>query len=65
MREHCAQCLTVLPKGGNRYVAPSDDILCAPCYYALWGRNGLRTRQNGNGAAKPAWLKGRPSSTAR
>jgi hypothetical protein len=46
MKEHCAQCLTSLPPGAS-HEAPRGDLLCAPCYFALWGPTGLLTRKNG------------------
>ncbi|UJA21117.1 hypothetical protein HJD18_13445 [Thermoleophilia bacterium SCSIO 60948] len=43
---HCAQCLAPV---GDRlgYETPSEEILCGPCYFALWGprgRNALSER---------------------
>jgi len=36
MREHCAQCLTVVDERLS-YETPRGEILCGPCYFALWG----------------------------
>ena len=35
MRQHCAQCLTVIFSSG--YDTPTGETLCGPCYSALWG----------------------------
>jgi recombinational DNA repair protein (RecF pathway) len=35
MRHHCAQCLTEVLTDGRQ--APSGELLCSPCYAALWG----------------------------
>lgn len=39
---HCAQCLAPV---GERlgYETPSEEILCGPCYFALWGPRGRHT----------------------
>jgi hypothetical protein len=35
MREHCAQCLAEVFENGRP--TPAGDLLCEPCYSALWG----------------------------
>jgi recombinational DNA repair protein (RecF pathway) len=35
MRQHCAQCLTEVLANGRQ--APTGELLCSPCYSALWG----------------------------
>jgi recombinational DNA repair protein (RecF pathway) len=35
MRQHCAQCLTEILATGRQ--APTGEMLCHPCYSALWG----------------------------
>jgi len=35
MRHHCVQCLTELSANGRQ--TPTGEILCDPCYFALWG----------------------------
>ena len=40
MREHCAQCLAPLIGFGRE--TPKHEILCGPCYAAIWGGNGNR-----------------------
>ncbi|HEY6638593.1 MAG TPA: hypothetical protein VIZ61_12995 [Solirubrobacterales bacterium] len=35
MRQHCAQCLTEVLADGRQ--TPAGELLCAPCYTALWG----------------------------
>jgi hypothetical protein len=35
MRQHCSQCLAEVFANGRQ--TPTGDLLCAPCYSALWG----------------------------
>jgi hypothetical protein len=35
VRHHCAQCLTEVYS--NSQQTPAGDLLCEPCYSALWG----------------------------
>jgi hypothetical protein len=35
MRHHCAQCLAEVFSNGRQ--TPMGELLCAPCYSALWG----------------------------
>jgi recombinational DNA repair protein (RecF pathway) len=35
MRHHCAQCLTEVLANGRQ--TPTGELLCSPCYSALWG----------------------------
>jgi len=35
MSEYCAQCLTKIRADGRD--TPWGEILCGPCYIALWG----------------------------
>ena len=35
MREHCYQCLTEV--AATRRRTPTGELLCGPCYSALWG----------------------------
>lgn len=37
MRQHCAQCLSEVLANGRQ--APTGELLCGPCYSALWGPN--------------------------
>jgi hypothetical protein len=38
MREHCAQCLSPLVGFGRE--TPKHEIVCGPCFAAIWGGNG-------------------------
>jgi hypothetical protein len=57
VRQHCAQCLTEVFTSGRP--TPSGELLCSPCYSALWGPQAsdeLRTlveRHSGRAAAGP------------
>jgi hypothetical protein len=42
VRERCAQCLSVIEADDLSYETPRDEILCGPCYFALWGPKGHR-----------------------
>ena len=35
VRQHCTQCLTELFANGRQ--TPRGEMLCEPCYSALWG----------------------------
>jgi hypothetical protein len=35
MRQHCAQCLAEVLSSDRQ--TPTGELLCAPCYSALWG----------------------------
>jgi len=41
VRQHCAQCLAVVDDRLS-YETPREEILCGPCYFALWGPHGLK-----------------------
>ncbi|MGA8218558.1 MAG: hypothetical protein WB771_08335 [Solirubrobacterales bacterium] len=35
VRHHCAQCLAEIYANGHQ--TPAGELLCSPCYSALWG----------------------------
>jgi hypothetical protein len=42
VRQHCAQCLSEVLASGHD--TPTGEILCSPCYFALWGPNSAELR---------------------
>ena len=40
MRERCAKCL--FPILGFGHETPEDEVLCGPCFSAIWGPGGRR-----------------------
>lgn len=63
MRERCARCLTPLIGFGRE--TPKHEILCGPCYAAIWGSNGHGElvptgdrRERGTARRTRRWLKG-------
>ena len=54
---HCAQCLSEVFTSGHE--TPTGEILCGPCYFALWG-------PRANGAGSPtSGAPGRGGRTVR
>jgi hypothetical protein len=60
--EHCAQCLTVVEEHLG-YETPRGEILCGPCYFALWGPNGHRALPKPTEEHRPVSLRPRRGRT--
>jgi len=59
MRDHCAQCLSELPDRLG-YSTPTDEVLCGPCYFALWGPKGHRELTKRSEERRPESRRPRP-----